>query len=237
MQLQMKRAIQGGSLIISILFHLMLLMAFTVRFAFFQTNAIEIEKPPELILPSYVSQEPVQPPVPLTPKPSDLPEIKKGMETPIQAAKKTEKVQPPKEVSKKQPEAPAKPQVESKPKPKNNSMDRAKSDISEAVHLVGEKKEVQPLIEILGKALAARLQYPRMAIDFNLMGTSYIGFTLHPNGLVTGAKVVKSSGAGVLDDAALAGVKAISPVQLVGPYVEKPKYMVVGIIFEGERRR
>lgn len=240
MQGRMKRAIQGGSLLISILFHLLVLFLLTAKLSFFPTKKIEIEKPPQLYLPSYVYQEPVQTPVQPTPIASDIPESKKGMEMPIPAANKAEKTKP-KEVDKKKVEAPPKtktpPQTETKPKPQTNTVDHAKSEVMEAVNLVGEKKEVQPLIEILGKALGARLQYPRIAIDFNLTGTSYIGFTLHPSGLVTGAKVVKSSGAGVLDDAALSGVKAMSPVLRVGPYVEKPRYMVVGIIFEGERRR
>lgn len=233
---QVKKILQRGSLIVSLLFHLLLLLLFSMQFTFLFPKKIEIEKPPELYLPSYVYQEPLQPPSQPAPKPSDIPESKLGKETPIQAVNQSAKQEPPKEVAKKQAEQ-AVQKTQSIPKPKSTSADMAKSDVSEAVHLVGEKKEVQPLIEILGKALGARLQYPRIAIDFNLTGTSFVGFTLHPNGLVTSAHIVKSSGAGVLDDAALAGVKAMSPVLRVGPYVEKPRYMVVGIIFEGQRMR
>jgi TonB family protein len=104
--------------------------------------------------------------------------------------------------------------------------------VTEAIHLVGDKKSVpQPLIKLLGKALAAHLIYPKIAIDFKLHGTAFVAFILHPDGTLTNVQLVQSSLAGVLDDEAVMAVSAISPLKNVNPYVAQARPMVVGIIF------
>jgi periplasmic protein TonB len=101
----------------------------------------------------------------------------------------------------------------------------------EPLHLIGESKIIQPLIKILARALSRHLFYPRVAAELSLRGTVLVGFVLHPAGYVTEAKVVKSSGAGVLDDAARDAVGSMSPVGDVHEFVSAPEYLVVGIIF------
>jgi len=103
----------------------------------------------------------------------------------------------------------------------------------EPMHLIGETKIMKPLIKILAKSLSEHLTYPKIAADFNLRGVVLVGFVLHPQGYVTETKIVKSSGAGVLDDAARKAVNAMSPVSGVGVYMQKPEFLVVGIIFGG----
>ena len=83
----------------------------------------------------------------------------------------------------------------------------------------------------MGQAIGRQLIYPRIAMDFNLRGVAYVGFTLRPDGYVTNVKLVKSSNAGVLDDEAVRAISSISPVRGVDPYVKEPKFMIVGIIF------
>lgn len=102
---------------------------------------------------------------------------------------------------------------------------------TQAVHLVGKTKLDKPLIAILGKAITAHMDYPKIAMDFNLKGTSYVRFILHPDGRVTNVELIKSSTADLLDDAALAAINAISPVSNVSQYVTKPEVVVFGIIF------
>jgi TonB family protein len=100
------------------------------------------------------------------------------------------------------------------------------------VQLVGDKKIDKPLLTLLGKALTKHLVYPKSALDLNVKGTSIIGFLLYPDGRVSDVQLLRTSRAEVLDNAALAAANAISPVNHVGPYLAKPKFMVIGIIFE-----
>ena len=114
----------------------------------------------------------------------------------------------------------------------NKIMDITSPKNSEPVHLIGDNKKVpEPLIILLGKALTAKLLYPRAAIDLTVKGMSVIGFVLHPDGHVTDVKLLKSSRADILDQAALAAAMEISPVKNVGQYVTEPKPIVFGIIF------
>lgn len=101
----------------------------------------------------------------------------------------------------------------------------------EQMHLIGETKIIKPIIKILAKALSEHLVYPKIAQDFNLRGTVLVGFMLHPQGYISETKIVRSSGAGVLDDAARDAVNRMSPVQGVNNYMSKAEFLVVGIIF------
>jgi TonB family protein len=118
----------------------------------------------------------------------------------------------------------------------NQVMDISSAKNGEPVHLIGDNKKVpQPLIILLGKALTAKLSYPKAAIDLTVKGISVIGFILHPDGHVTDVQLLKSSRADILDQAALEAAREISPVKNVEQYVKEPKPIVFGIIF-GESR-
>lgn len=101
----------------------------------------------------------------------------------------------------------------------------------EPLQLVGEDKIVPPLVRLLASAISPHLFYPRTAAEFNLQGVVLVGFTLHPEGYITGVRIVKSSGTGVLDDAARSGVGAAHSIGNVMQYVSQPEFLVVGIIF------
>lgn len=101
----------------------------------------------------------------------------------------------------------------------------------EPLHLIGESKIVPPLVRILAQAIGRHLYYPRVAAEFNLRGTVLVGFVLHPEGYITNVRVFKSSDAGVLDDAARDSVAAVATVGQVSEYVDKPEFLVIGIIF------
>ncbi len=118
----------------------------------------------------------------------------------------------------------------------NQVMDISPKKSTEPVHLIGDNsKTPQPLIIILGKALTAKLLYPKSAIDLTIGGVSVIGFVLHPDGQVTDVRLLKSSRADVLDEAAIFAASHISPVKNVGPYVKEPMPIVFGIVFGSER--
>lgn len=111
-------------------------------------------------------------------------------------------------------------------------IDISRSKETEPVHLIGDKKIDRPLLTLLGKALTKHLIYPKSALDLNVKGTSVIGFLLYPDGHVTNVQLLQSSRAAVLDNAALMAANAISPVNQVSQYIDKPKFMVIGIIFQ-----
>ena len=108
---------------------------------------------------------------------------------------------------------------------------KAKDKSTEDIHLIGDKKTDAPLIKLLGKALTAHLLYPKAARDFYIRGTVYVRFMIHPDGEITDIQLLQSSGASVLDDAAMSGIRAMSPIQNVSHYLSVAKYLVVGVIF------
>lgn len=120
-----------------------------------------------------------------------------------------------------------------KPLPKQNPNQQTSTpaNASEPVHLLGDKKADKPLLIILGKAITARLVLPKVAVDFGLRGTAYVSFVIHPDGQITDVQLVKSSGTQVLDEAAVAGISAISPVTKIIPYVKEIMPVTLGIIF------
>lgn len=212
---------------VSLLLHLLLVIAFSIRLLWSmpsQQDSPSMYVPPAFV-PSYMYRDPSQP------QPAMQPVADK---TPIQPKKAdialTKPTQP-KAVPKREEIAEYPPKTASKPIAQQQPM-ALNDKNAEAINLVGDKKVVKPLLAILGRALAQHLFYPRIAIDFNLHGISYVGFTLHPNGLVSNVRIVKSSGEEILDKAAVTGVSAISPVRNVDTYVKKPEFIIAGIIFK-----
>jgi len=114
----------------------------------------------------------------------------------------------------------------------HSAVNISRSPETEPVHLIGDKKIDKPLLTLLGKALTAHLVYPKSAIDLNVKGTAVIGFWLDPNGQVRDVQLLRTSRAEVLDRSALAAASAIAPVNHVAQYIDQPKFMVIGIIFE-----
>lgn len=228
--------IQRNSFVFSLLLHLLLLSSYVLIWPFSKPK----NELPSLYIPSYTYQEnnaptsqpiqanntpkqqqtnPVSQPTPVKP----ITQAKQTAEIGLKVAEQQKKIQQKQQLTN---AAASKPAHRSPPVTAVHTKQNA-----QPVHLVGDKKLDQPLIELLGKALSSHLVYPRIAIDFNLHGTVFVGFMLHSSGLVTEAKVVKSSGTDILDKAALEGVQAMSPVSGVNQYLEKKRFLVVGIIF------
>lgn len=118
----------------------------------------------------------------------------------------------------------------------NQVVDISSPKNSEPVHLIGDnKKTPKPLIILLAKAMTAKLLYPKAAIDLTVKGVSVIGFVLYPDGQVKEVRLLKSSGADILDQAALAAANEISPIPQAGTYIKEPEPIVFGIIFGGRQ--
>lgn len=191
--------------VVSLLLHLALLFGLVFTWVGYPTPH---KKPPSMYVPSYAYEpQPSQYAPAMQEQKQVPPPDKNGLEKPVPNAVQIRRAS----------------QVQT----------RTSTKVAEAINLVGDKKTVpQPLIILLGKALAAHLVYPKIAIDFRVHGKAYIGFVLHPDGTLTNVQLVQSSQAGVLDEEAVAAVKAMSPVKNVNTYVDKPRPLVVGIIFD-----
>lgn len=232
MQKESSRTLQRHTIWLSLLGHLLLLTSFAVVFFLAPKRELPSSAAPAAV-PSYLAQSPDVPSSAEEPamKASNPPE-QQAQETPKETAK--EGIEKPVSVK-------AAPQKNAKPAtPQRRAMtfsrDAVPEDITnpmdqEPLHLVGDSKIVKPLIKILARALARHLTYPRVAAELNLRGVVIVGFVLNPEGYVTEARVMKSSGTGVLDEEAREAVSAMSPVGDVHAYVEKPEFMTVGIIF------
>lgn len=237
MQRMTQRRWQRHALWLSLLGHLLLLLGLTAALVFSHPPLPSAAAPAAIS--SYIAESPpVAPVAPAEEAPAPAEPVVKAEATPIPQAepepKKTDPLGLLKPVAKKE-TASKKPkkQKQSAPQFSNNAPpeDLTNPYDKEPLHLIGESKIVPPLVKIIARALSRHLFYPRVAAEFNLRGVVLVGFVLHPEGYVTGAKVVKSSGAGVLDDAARDAVGAMSPVGDVHEFVGIPEFMVIGIIF------
>lgn len=205
---------QRHSFWLVLLCHCLLFLGFSLQWA----SSIKLlptkpEDKPSLFIPSYIAHEP------------SAPTIQRPIPAPAQAAPKTT---PASKIGIEKPAtAPARPSL-------NNShpVDISRSPETEPVHLIGDKKIDRPLLTLLGKALTKHLIYPKSAIDLNVKGTSVIGFVLYPDGHITQVRLLQTSRAEVLDQAALAAANGINPVGRVSQYLTQPKFMVIGIIFQ-----
>ncbi len=217
MQKRFIPVIKRHTLWISLLLHLL----FLLNFSYVWFHPLPTEQSPSLEISSYVYNAPTTPTV--TPSPQHQ---QKAIEKPKPKDKNG--------IEKYSPDAANSaeiPLTSQNVSARSFDSQKTKPTDEDPIHLIGESKVVKPLIKILGRALTAHLVYPKIAIDFNLRGTVHIGFLLSPNGQVSNAEVVKSSGTGVLDDAALRAVNEMSPVPGVNPYLPQSKFLVIGIIF------
>lgn len=192
---------------LALLIHIILLASFTVSLSFHATK-------PELNLPidTYIYQEeknnPVQP-HPALDNPSEEKEetSKIGLEKP----------NPKKLLTDKQTTA------------ENMSVGKGEQNIN--LTLKTNNKMNKPLLNILTKAVAAHLTYPKIAIDFRLRGLVTLGFLLSPDGGISEIEVLKSSGTSVLDQAATSAIAASSPLKNIAPYLTKTEPFLFTIEF------
>ena len=200
---------------LALLCHLLLLFSFSMPLSFMP----EKEKSPAMYIPSYVYHGETNS-IPKPPQPEPQPQQpQKKIDTDQHGVEK-----PVAHESQRQRQAQAMSQ--------SNQFQEIDSPQNEQpVHLIGDKNVDAPLLKLLGQGISAHLIYPKIALDFNLKGVALIRFIVHPNGQITNVQLVKSSSAGVLDDAALAAINSMSPVYNVGKYVDKPQPIVFGIIF------
>jgi len=102
----------------------------------------------------------------------------------------------------------------------------------EPIYLIGSPDSpVDPVVRLLGRALSAHLNYPRVAGAFGIRGRAVIGLTLHPSGRITNIRLLQSANHQDLDAAALHAVHHAPIVKGVDKFLSKPKYFVIGFVF------
>ena len=102
----------------------------------------------------------------------------------------------------------------------------------EPIYLIGENNTFSdPLIKLLGKALSAHFEYPKMAGEFGIRGRVLVRLTLHPGGYFSNVQMVQSSNNQDLDSAALYAVNRAPIVYGADRFIHTPKIFVVGFIF------
>ena len=210
--------LQRSSLWLSALLHLLLFLSFSVAFVYqYPPQQLLKKEPPSLDVPAYLYREQKHPVVQQAVPQKNVPTSLAGIEKPAPS------------------NSPAvKNANESTSKPVSPASEPIKVNASqktEPIHLVGGKELPKPLLKLLGKALSAHLVYPKIAVDFKVRGTAIVGFMLSPDGQISNTQLMQSSRADVLDQAAMDGINAMSPVNQVNLYLKEPKFMVVGVIF------
>jgi TonB family protein len=107
-----------------------------------------------------------------------------------------------------------------------------RSTDEEPILLVGDEHAVaDPLIKLIGRALSAHFNYPKMEGEFGVRGRVLVELTFHPEGNFTDASIVESSNNENFDAAALYAVNNAPKVIGADHFLEKPKHFVVGFIF------
>lgn len=79
------------------------------------------------------------------------------------------------------------------------------------------------LIAYLYKEISIHQHYPAKARKLQETGTVTVSFMLAPSGVLTGLKVLHSSGYASLDSAALHTLQAAAPFGQAGKYIHKPE--------------
>lgn len=95
-----------------------------------------------------------------------------------------------------------------------------------------EKTYENELLRLLHEATGRALVYPRLGSGFYVTGTVKIRFQISPDGQISRAKVISSSGFGAFDEAAFRAITSISPVQGVSKYLDSPTYVTAVIMFK-----
>ena len=203
---------------LSLFLHLFLLLIY-LFLLFAPRERFKLEKSPEYYVPSYVAQNP-------------MPQNFAKQTTEASKNTQTKKLSTDKNgILKRSSNSQMLGSISEDRMVLTHDMMKEMSNETEPVHLIGDKKIAKPLIKLLGKAIFSRLTYPKIAVDFNMQGATMIGFMIHPNGMVSDVRILKSSGTDIFDNAAMTAINEISPVQHVSDYIKEPQFIVANIVF------
>jgi TonB family protein len=230
----------GFSFILSIIFHLLLILFIFLHFLFDQLNPPKEEpKKPYLFSPAYLYQ-----PKPMTNiTNSNSPEKIDKTEKIKEIQKKEIKNNIIKKMAKQKHEENI-PIPDALPK---KSLLSATEDFlqenrrqlltqsakyEDHVYMIGDQTTTpDPLIRQLAYVLSAHFRYPEIARKFGITGKTIVGMTLYPNGKLHNIQILESSGNIELDHAALYAVNTASAIKNANRYILQPKRFIIGFVF------
>lgn len=192
-------------LLIAFLLHLLFLLSVSIKFIF-TPNKIQENDP----LPAYVYREEKNNPIP--PTKNNSMEAKQNEPISKFGIKKSQPLQKTQRVS-----------------TERYSLSTGDQNIN--LMLKAPKQIDKPLLNILTKAMAAHLRYPKIAMDFRVMGTAIVGFVLSPNGEISQVTLLRSSGTKMLDEAAMSAVNEAGPLHHIESYLTEAGPFSIGFIF------
>lgn len=218
-------------LLLSVLVHLLLLLFFSVFIIMRPDRSNQVISTSNLSVPTYVYQDKV--PVQVHRRRAFEKKISHKLVQKVDSTspliKPTDGVLKSKEISRKKSLFASSLEMISK-----NQFHEMSAAIEEndPIYLVGEETAFpDPFIMLLGKALSAYFQYPKMAGELGIKGIVIISLTLHPEGHFSNVIIKKSSNNHDLDAAALYAVNHAPIIEGMDRFIKKPKRFVVGYIF------
>ncbi len=113
--------------------------------------------------------------------------------------------------------------------PGGADISRGRTDIGE--DRPGPRSDLESLLALLHQAISERKRYPSMARRQSRQGTTTVAFALHPDGGIDQVDVIRSSGFGQLDRAALLAVQEVAPFSKASRYLDRPERFEVSVVF------
>lgn len=220
MQESIRKRIIKHSVWLSILLHLLFVLAFSVAIIL---QPQPEKKPPHDFVPSYVYKgaiTPKQNPITRDTKPIKQAEQKKPIEKELPRSKYGLQKQSILATS-----------LATLKQNQLQALRRPPSD-EEPMLLIGDQNEMaDPLIKLIGRSLSANFRYPETEGRLGINGRVILELTLHPDGRFTDIRMVKSSENHNLDSAALFAANNAPVILGADRFLEKPKRFVIGFVF------
>lgn len=221
---------------LSVLLHVLLLLAFTTIIVFPPEKK---QKTPNLFVPSYVYKGKI---LPSTARPSS-PSVASAQSQPqTRNASSLPSTPSPLHIPR-----PQKQTASEKPPVNHKSIMSATREMlatsqrnmlssnkeTNPIYMVGDDNDISdPLIRLMGQALSMYFSYPQTAGELGIKGRVLIGLTLHPEGYFSDVQMLRSSTNNDLDSAALYAVNKAPTVYGADRFISQPKHFVVGFIFK-----
>lgn len=95
----------------------------------------------------------------------------------------------------------------------------------------GDLRSLATLASLLHAAIAAHQHYPAMARRLGREGVATVRFNLHPDGVLDGIVLDRSSGFAALDKAALLAVAGVAPFTPAARYLDGVRQFTVQVVF------
>ena len=231
MQRSIRQKILRNSFVIAVILHLLFFLSISTVFTFnlFPADPAQ-EKEEKHYVPSYVYTGAVTPPTPSTASTTSESQPSKPNKSPNSHSRYTKKYSPSSPWGY-EPSIMSLSQNTLRQSSMNQTIKNIKHE--EPMLLIGDQSQVaDPLIALIGRSLSAHFSYPKMEGSFAIRGRVLVQLVLHPEGFYTDVQIVKSSDNHDFDAAALYAVNKAPRVIGADRLITKPKYLVVGFIFD-----